>query len=148
MLRTHHRSVLLGWLEPGLALTALVALSCSPAPPPPAVVPPVAAQSAAPEPDPPSPPTPEPIETGKECATAKQVCDGVGCQATIKNDCGEPVTCELEILTRCRASGGVRDARSTGRGTIPAKTEGELSAVADCQGGTVQFTLAESLSCR
>ena len=126
-----------------LALAALVLGGC-PSKPPPATAPTATAKAV----EPPPPPTPEPIETGKDCAKATVECGGGVCLAKVKNDCADPVTCELNILAGCSEAAASGEARSKGRATIPAKAEGEFSAKGDCQGGSVELTKADGMACK
>jgi hypothetical protein len=127
-----------------MALAALLACACGPSTPAKTTTPTATATAV----EPPPPPTPEPIETGKDCAKATTECGGGVCLAKVKNDCAEPVTCELAILAACSGTEITGDARSKERATIPAKTESEFSARGDCQGGRVDLTTAESMSCK
>jgi hypothetical protein len=129
-----------------LMLAAMVASACSPTPPPlrtAAALPPATTTTVAPLPLP-----PRPIDTGKDCATATRYCDAGLCRATLQNYCDTPITCELDVLARCQAAGTLRDARGTGRATIPARADGKLAASADCHGGQLVFTVTEGLACR
>ena len=96
-------------------------------------------------PVPTGPPPPEPIETGKDCAKATSACGGGACVAKINNSCDTPITCELDVLATCSAETTTGEARSKGRGTIPAKTDGQVTAQSSCEGGVVQLTVAESM---
>ena len=131
------------WLG-AVALTTLALGACGPSAPKPTTAP--TATAAANEP----PPKPEvnPIDTGKDCATATTECGGGVCLAKVKNDCDQPVTCELDILAACSGATVTGDARSKGRATIPAKTESKFSAQGNCEDGTVDLTTAESMSCK
>jgi len=127
-----------------LALATLVLCACGPSTPKPITAP--TATAAANEPPPPA--EVKPIDTGKDCATATTECAGGVCLAKVKNDCDQPVTCELDILAACSGSTTSGDARSKGRATIPAKTESKFSAQGNCEGSTVDLTTAESMSCK
>lgn len=125
-------------------LAAACLAACSP-PPPEAPAPPP------PEPEieiPDGPPPPEAVETGKDCAKAEAVCEGGVCTATIRNECEEPVTCELEVLAICRGETDTGEARGKARDTIAAGQEYDMQAGADCQDKMVTATTVESLSCR
>ena len=126
-----------------LALGTVVLCACPSKPPPPTT--PTATAKAV---EPPAPPTPEPIETGKDCAKATVECGGGVCLAKIKNDCAEPVTCELNIVLGCSEAASSGEARSKGRATIPAKTENDFSTKGDCEGGSVVLTKADGMSCK
>jgi hypothetical protein len=126
-----------------LALGTVVLCACPSKPPPPTT--PTATAKAV---EPPAPPTPEPIDTGKDCAKATVECGGGVCLAKVKNDCAEPVTCELNILAGCSEAAASGDAHGKDRATIPAKAESEFSAKVDCQGGSVELTKADGMSCK
>lgn len=142
--RCRHASSVLVALLGALAVAAFAVSGCA-KPPPPKDEPKVEPTA---EPEPPATPTPQAIETGKECATATVECAGGVCLAKVKNDCPEPITCDLESLTTCTGETQTGEARGKGRGTVPAKSEGELSSAAGCEGGQVQLTMPESLACR
>ena len=93
------------------------------------------------------PAEPESVETGKDCATAEAVCEGGVCTVTLKNDCAEPVTCEMKMLALCRSETDVGEAKGVGRDTFAAGVTGELQAGADCQGRQVAATQMDGMSC-
>jgi hypothetical protein len=117
---------------------------------------------SAPPPEAPPPPPPEEpgldvvegpgpaeaVDTGTDCATAQAVCEGGVCTATIKNDCSEPVTCQLEVLAICRGATDTGEARGKARDTVAVGQEYDMQAGADCQDKSVTATTVESLSCR
>ena len=127
-----------------LALAAVALCACGPSKPPATTAPTATAQAT----EPPGPPTPEAIDTGKDCAKATTECAGGVCLAKVDNQCDQPVTCQLDMLATCSAATTSGDARGKGRATIPAKTASEFSARGDCEGGSVQLTTAESMSCK
>jgi len=98
--------------------------------------------------DDPAPAGPEPLDTGKDCATAEATCDGGLCTAKVKNDCDTAITCELAMYSLCRGSTTGGEARGKGRNTIPSKSEGEIEGVANCEGAVVDATIADGLSCK
>jgi hypothetical protein len=91
---------------------------------------------------------PESVDTGKDCATAEALCEGGVCTLAMKNDCPEPVTCELKIIALCRGETEVGEARGVGRDTFAAGVTGELQAGADCQGANVAATQIDELTCQ
>ena len=127
-----------------LVLAAVALCACGPSKPAATTTPTATAKAT----EPPPPPTPEAIDTGKDCAKATTECAGGVCLAKVDNQCDQPVTCELSILAACSAATTSGDARSKGRATSPAKTASEFSAKGDCEGGSVELTTAESMSCK
>jgi hypothetical protein len=121
-------------------------LACSP--PPPDAPPPPPPEDADVEGNHDGPAAVEAVETGKDCATAQAVCEGGVCTATIKNDCSEPITCELKVLAICRGATDTGEARGKARDTIAASQEYDMQAGADCQDKAVTATTVEGLSCR
>lgn len=129
-----------------LACAIALALSggCAGAkPPPPKPKPP----SDEPEPEDFEEIEPEPIETGKDCVSAEVECGGGVCVANVKNDCDDPVTCNLAIMASCRTGTTTGEARTKSRATFRAKTEDKMSAQGDCADGEVILTVADSMSC-
>jgi hypothetical protein len=117
-----------------------------------------AAQRAATQPAPPpadtsapsatsSEPQWEPVETGKDCASAQAKCGGGVCDAKVKNDCDTAVRCALEIAATCGTSGGGSTANGSDHATIAAHATGDVGAQATC-GGDVVHTEIQKLSCR
>ncbi|MEM1028832.1 MAG: hypothetical protein AAF928_14945 [Myxococcota bacterium] len=142
------RCAAMGFAAMGLAATGGAATGCSAAPPPDA---PPAPPAPAPDLDDDlgdlGPAEPEPIETGKDCATAEAVCDLGVCTAKLVNGCAQPVTCAFEILAMCQGTDDGGEARGKSRGTVPAGAEGEIQAAADCEDKAVASTLVDRLSC-
>lgn len=140
--RMRQRTTALAWLV--IPASALLAGACGGSPPPPPKKPPsdepVASDYSEPE--------PEPIETGKDCVTATTECGGGVCLATIKNDCEDPVTCDLQIMASCQTGTTTGEARTKARGTFRPKAEDQMSAAGDCADGEVLFTVAEQMICR
>lgn len=136
------------FLSVSLALPIALVLTgaCGGSPPPPPKKP--APESMEPEPEDFGEMDPEPIETGKDCLTATTECGGGVCIANVKNDCDEPVTCELEIMASCRAGTSSGEARTKSRATFRGKSEDKMSAAGDCADGEVVFTVAEGMSCK
>jgi hypothetical protein len=126
-----------------LALVVVLSLSCgSPPPPPPSPTPkPVA-------PAPPPPPEKVKVETGKDCAKAEATCSGGLCDVEVDNGCAEPVSCDVTATAVCKTDAEMLDAQGRGRGTVPAKSKGKLSAVADCTRGVVMTTSVKEMRCR
>jgi len=122
----------------------LCSACAAPKPPPPQPKPP----SNEPEPEDFEDIEPEPIETGKDCVTAKAECGGGVCVAHVKNDCDDPVTCDLAIMASCRSGTTTGEARTKSRATFRAKTEDKMSAEGDCADGEVLLTVADGMSCK
>jgi hypothetical protein len=131
-------------LAAGLALLLCTACGAAAKPPPPKPKPP----SNEPEPEDFAEMEPEPIETGKDCVTAKVECGGGVCVAHVKNDCDDPVTCDLAVMASCKTETTSGEARTKSRATFRAKTEDKMSAEGDCADGDVLLTVADGMSCQ
>jgi hypothetical protein len=92
-------------------------------------------------------PASAPIDTGKDCAHATGKCGGGTCNVTIKNDCDQPVHCELQVSATCQSQNGTDSANGGDRTTIAAHETGDLGAQASCSGPVVH-TEAEKLVCK
>jgi hypothetical protein len=135
-----------GWALPmaGLALVWLGGCG-SPPPPAPPAPPPAPVVEAPPEP---AAPTKEKVESGLACAVGEAECDGGYCAVVIPGNCEQPITCELAIVANCKANTTLVEAKARARGTFPAKTEGKLTAAANCTEGEVIRTAVQELKCR
>lgn len=142
VLRRHPLTTL---LSAGLALALCGACAGNKPPPPkPKPKPP----SMEPEPEDFADMEPEPIETGKDCVTAKTECGGGVCVAHVNNDCDTPVTCELAVMASCKTGTTTGEARTKSRATFRAKTEDKMSAEGDCADGEILLTVADGMSCQ
>jgi hypothetical protein len=133
-----------------LWVMALAATGCgSPPPPAPPAQP---AAPTAPEPEPassqPAAAEKEKVSSGMECAPAEAECQGGVCSVTLKSGCDQPITCELAIVANCKSGSSMVEAKARSRGTVPAKSEGKLSAAANCTEGQVVNTELQELRCR
>jgi hypothetical protein len=88
-----------------------------------------------------------PIDSGKDCARATGKCGGGTCALTIKNDCDQPVHCELQVSATCQSQNGTDAANGGDRATIAAHESGDLGAQATCSGPVVH-TEVEKLVCK
>jgi len=127
-----------------IAAAAVACKTSTPAPPPNTPPPPKEAEPEIPE----GPLEAEPLETGKDCATAEAICEGGVCTAKVMNKCDAPVTCSLSILALCQGGTDRGEARGKERDTIPAGSETEIQAGADCEGAAVMGTQVEQLTCQ
>ena len=130
---------------PGAALLLLLASCGSPPPPPPKPAPPAPMEPAPAEPP---APTKEKVDSGLPCAAAEAECDGGYCEVTIAGGCEQPITCELAIIANCKSAATLVEAKARSRGTFAAKTEGKLTAAANCAEGAVIRTAVQELKCR
>lgn len=128
----------------GLLLSLSTGCGASQPPPKPKPKPP----SIEPEPEDFADMDPEPIETGKDCVTAKTECGGGVCVAHVDNQCDAPVTCELTVMASCKTGTTSGEARTKARATFRAKTEDKMSAQGDCADGEILLTVADGMSCR
>ncbi len=126
-------------------MVALVlSTGCGGAPPaPPAAPAPPPTESA-----PSAPPSAEPVDTGKDCATAQGRCGGGACNVTVKNGCDQAVRCELEISATCESQSGTAEAGGKERQGFAPGTSGDLGAQATCTDGRVVRTEIRKLSCK
>jgi hypothetical protein len=99
-------------------------------------------------PDEPAAPTKEKVDSGLPCAAAEAECDGGYCAVTIAGGCDQPITCELAIIANCKSAATLVEAKARSRGTFPAKTEGKLTAAANCAEGEIIRTAVQELKCR
>jgi hypothetical protein len=90
----------------------------------------------------------EPVESGKDCVKAQGKCGGGVCNVSVKNDCDEPVHCELAISARCDTQGGTSDASGGDRVTVAAHATGEVDAQVGCSGGQIVRTQVQKLACK
>jgi len=125
-----------------LGCALLLAAGCG-APPPP----PPAAPAPAPPPAAPLPPEKVAADTGKPCAKAQALCDGGLCTVDIDNACDQPVSCDMSAAATCKTDAEMIEATGRGRGTIAAKSKGQLTAAADCTRGKVMMTQMKDLHC-
>ncbi|MEJ7733430.1 MAG: hypothetical protein WKG00_30080 [Polyangiaceae bacterium] len=131
---------------PGAALLLLLTSCGSPPPPPPRPAPPAPVEPAAPAA--PAALTKEKVDSGLPCAAAEAECDGGYCAVTIACGCEQPITCELAIIANCKSAATLVEAKARSRGTFAAKTEGKLTAAANCAEGEVIRTVVQELKCR
>jgi len=101
---------------------------------------------------PPDPARAEPdwerIDTGHACAAATVACGAGNCATRIDNQCAEPLTCELEMMSLCRAyTGESGEATARAQKTIPAGQRGGAHARVVCNVGEVLNTRAQTLRC-
>jgi hypothetical protein len=89
-----------------------------------------------------------PIDSGKDCAHATGKCGGGTCALTIKNDCDQPVHCNLQVAATCETQNGTVAADAGDRTTIAAHESGDLGAQATCAGGPVVHTEVQKLLCQ
>lgn len=127
-----------------LALALVACGGAAPAPQAPA-------SSAGPS-SPPAPvadvPESAPVDSGKDCAHATGKCGGGTCALTIKNDCDQPVHCDLQVSATCETQNGTVAADGADRATIAAHESGDLGAQATCAGGPVVHTEVQKLVCK
>ena len=83
-----------------------------------------------------------------ECAPGESECEGGQCRVTLNSTCEQPVTCELAIVANCKSGTAMVEAKARSRGTVPAKSEGKLTATANCNEGQVVSTRIQELRCR
>ena len=88
-----------------------------------------------------------PIDSGKDCAHATGKCGGGTCALTIRNDCDQPVHCELQVSATCQSQNGTDAANGGDRTTIAAHESGDLGAQAT-RSGPVVHTEVEKLVCK
>ncbi len=94
------------------------------------------------------PATPEEIETGSDCATAKGLCEGGVCTVDVNNGCEAAVSCQLEAMALCRDGNATGEARGKGRDTIAAGESSQIQAQGDCEGRQTLATQLVNLSCK
>jgi hypothetical protein len=128
------------------AALLLMAACGSPPPPPPKPAPAAPVEPVAPAE--PAEATKEKVESGLACATAEAQCDKGYCEVTIAGGCDQPITCELAIVANCKSAATLVEAKARSRGTFPAKTEGKLTAAANCAEGEIIRTAVQELKCR
>jgi hypothetical protein len=110
-----------------------------------------AAQAPAPVVDSnPAAPVPQnaPVDAGKDCVKAEGKCGGGVCAVTVKNDCGDPVRCELVIAVTCDSQGGTSAANGDDHVTVASHATGEVDAQAGCSGGQILRTEVQKLACK
>lgn len=114
-----------------------------------------APQGPASSPAPPAPPVPvadvpqsAPVDSGMDCAHATGKCGGGTCALTIKNDCDQPVHCELQVAATCETQNGTVAANGGDRTTIAPHESGDLGAQASCSGGPIVHTEVQKLACK
>jgi hypothetical protein len=114
-----------------------------------------APQGPAPSAQPPAAPTPvadvpesAPIDSGKDCAHATGKCGGGTCAVTIKNDCDQPIRCDLQMTATCETQNGTVAADGADRATIGAHESSDLGAQATCAGGPIVHTEVQKLACK
>jgi hypothetical protein len=90
----------------------------------------------------------EPVETGNECVKAEAQCEGGECVLFIKNGCEQPVSCDATMTVTCKANTDMMEAARRKRETYPAKSDGELRLVGNCESGEVLRTAMKSLACK
>lgn len=92
---------------------------------------------------------PEPMDTGRECATAQTRCGGGRCTAEIDNRCKLPITCKLHIESLCQTSNGETgpaNASTKDVTTLGSRTN-VIEAETSCGQGTPVVTRIEGLEC-
>ncbi len=114
-----------------------------------------APQAPAPSAEPAAPPTPVAdvpqsarVDSGKDCAHATGKCGGGTCALTIKNDCDQPVHCDLQVAATCETQNGTVAANGGDRTTIAPHESGDLGAQASCSGGPIVHTEVQTLVCK
>jgi hypothetical protein len=93
-------------------------------------------------------PSTQPVETGKDCATAEGKCGGGVCDVTVKNGCSQAIRCELEVAATCESQSGTAESGGRERDTFAAGASGDLGAKATCADGRVVRTEVRQLSCK
>jgi hypothetical protein len=87
------------------------------------------------------------FDSGKDCAHATGKCGGGTCDLTIKNDCDQPVRCELQVSATCQSQSGTVGANGGDKTTIGPHETGDLGAQATCAGPVVH-TEVEKFVCK
>ncbi len=92
---------------------------------------------------------PEPVDTGRDCATAQTRCGGGRCVAEIDNRCKLPITCKLHIESLCQTSNGETGpaSASTKEVTTLGSQTRSIEAETSCGQGTPVTTRIEGLEC-
>ena len=129
----------------GLGVAAVFSIGCGaskpPAPPPKKPVPVLEDDDDVVD----EPTPPEPIESGLDCVKAVVQCEPGICTAKINNRCDAPVACHFSVLSLCQGGG---EGRGGNRGTIRAKSKGEIQATAGCDNRRIEFSQADALKCQ
>lgn len=109
----------------------------------------IVAACAAPAPEPASADVAEPMDTGRDCATALTRCGSGRCIAEIDNQCKIPITCKLHVESMCLTSNGETgpaNASTKEVTTLGSRTK-VIEAETSCGQGTPVTTRIQQLEC-